>query len=152
MKTSKVTNASPVMENNQHAFFDTKSYGRFFKYDIAFENGDAGVLNVKNGYQCKFVVGNVGYYSIPEAGKIKLEDPDYQNQGGQQQQSQQPQQQHVQQQAAPAQQQQQGRPRNSIEIQCCIKSACDFHEETGATADDVIKSADKFYNWMNGKG
>lgn len=151
MKTSKVTEARSTGENwsNDH--------GLFHKWAIKFENGDAGIANVKDGFDCKFIPGQVSAYEHIVTGekfpdKIQHKQMDgqanpYQNvavigQGSQPVQTVnnttalQPQ--------APIK----DPTRTSIERQCCIKAAADLHKETGAKAEDVIESAKKFHLWI----
>jgi hypothetical protein len=76
-KCSMVTN---VQANGS---FDSQ-YGTFYRFEIEFENGDAGQYSSKSQQQTKFVIGQQAYYTLASNGKFTnvkpAEDPSSQRQ------------------------------------------------------------------------
>tara|TARA_B100001094_G_scaffold162653_1_gene157399 strand:- start:5871 stop:6314 length:444 start_codon:yes stop_codon:yes gene_type:complete len=128
-KKSKVTN---VQQNGTWE----GNYGIMYKFEVAFENGDAGEYSSKSQDQNKFVVGNETDYEYID-GKFPKVKPLWIN----------PQQ--VQTKTAPTQNKPQANNdvQDMIVKQSSLKAAVEFCDKN-CTIEDVIDNAEIFYKWV----
>ena len=57
---------SVVKSVQANGTYDSKQYGTFYKYEIAFENGDSGEYSSKSDNQNKFIQGQETYYTADQ--------------------------------------------------------------------------------------
>lgn len=129
MKTSKITKVTP------NGSF-TGQYGTLYKFEVHFENGEYGDANCKSADQKQWVVGEtVSYELTPNTNPQfngKLKKIEEQKQGGQTKD--------------PAVQ-------KMIIAQSSLSSAVEFMKnQQPVNSEDVMRVADKFYNWVLQKG
>ena len=133
MKTSKITKVqSTGTFKNDH--------GLFYSWEVEFENGDMGAANTKDLEHKTWLEGQVVNYELtPNAnpkflGKLKLVKDVAQNTSVSGSNS--------------------GlNVQNLIVAQSCISSACTLHQQSmEGNAEQVLQTAQKFYDWVIKKG
>jgi hypothetical protein len=72
---------SKVLSAQANGTYNSEKYGLFYKYEIAFENGDSGEYSSKSDSQNKFIPGEVAYYTAEQNSngywKIKPQSKEY---------------------------------------------------------------------------
>ena len=72
---------SKVLSAQANGTYNSDKYGLFYKYEIAFENGDSGEYSSKSESQNKFIPGQVAYYTAEQNKngywKIKPQSKEY---------------------------------------------------------------------------
>ena len=127
VKTSKVSN---VQGNGT---WQSRN-GLMYKFDIWMENGDKGEYSSLKQDQNKFIVGDQIEYEFHDGQYPKIKPVYKPNQNGSKKSFK----------ADPKQQE-------SIEKQSCLRSATIFHQHSSVDANQVVATADIFYNWLNSK-
>tara|TARA_B110000902_G_C14045324_1_gene489520 strand:+ start:260 stop:718 length:459 start_codon:yes stop_codon:yes gene_type:complete len=124
-KTSKVSTvqASGTWEG---------SYGLMYKFEISFENGDAGEYSSKNKDQTKFVIGTEAEYTYTGGQHPKVKPvyiPAVGSTG-----------------YTPS-------PDRDLKIvkQSCLKAAVELCTKDKITREQILQIADKFVEWVNAK-
>ena len=123
MKTSKIKN---VQSNGTWE----KDGTTFYKFEYEMEDGQ--IVNAMHKTQePKFKIGDTVEYTITNTqyNNGKLNKP----------------------QQAPQANYNDPKKQTSIIAQSCIKAACDAYSGLNKDADEIIKAAEKFFNWVNSK-
>lgn len=134
--TSKIKNIQGAGD------YDSK-HGKLYKFEYEFEDGTILTANHKT-QQSPFKIGDEAAYEVKGTNDYgswgKVSKPD-QNFGASD--------------ARHAQAHKEVRDDNrnqSIIRQTCIKAAAEFHAQSSASADDVLKTAQKFVDFVNSNG
>ena len=123
MKKSKLKNAQ------QNGMFK-----EYYKFELEFENGDAGNI-YKKAESSGLTLGEEYEYTINDKGTIKIQTEYMKNQtytGNNNSYNYE-------------------EKDNKIIKQSCLKAAATFHQQSRATPEDVIQTAQKFVEYINGK-
>ena len=138
MKTSKIKNIQGAGD------YDSK-HGKLYKFEYEFEDGTILTANHKT-QQSPFKIGDEAAYEVKGTndygswGKVSKPDQNFGGSASDRRHSE-------------AHKEVRDDNRNqSIIRQTCIKAAAEFHAQSSASADDVLKTAQKFVDFVNSNG